>query len=230
MKQDVLLRIRGLAAGYLDIPVLTGIDLELERGEFLGVFGHNGMGKTTLLRTIMGQLRAQQGELIFDDRPLHNLSVAQRARLGLGYVPQGRQIYSDLTVRENLKVAVLAVRAAESRIDETLTLLPRLEPILDRQGGVLSGGEQQILALGRCLVSQPRLILLDEPTEGIQPSIREEIIEVLHQLRASRGLSMILVEQNLSFLEALSDRIVVLQKGVIRSDLPATELASLLTG
>lgn len=230
MKQDVLLRIRGLAAGYLDIPVLTGIDLELERGEFLGVFGHNGMGKTTLLRTIMGQLRAQQGELIFDGRSLHNLSVARRARLGLGYVPQGRQIYSDLTVRENLKVAVLAARAAESRIDETLTLLPRLEPILDRQGGVLSGGEQQILALGRCLVSQPRLILLDEPTEGIQPSIREEIIEVLHQLRASKGLSMILVEQNLSFLEALSDRIVVLQKGVVRSDLPATELASLLTG
>lgn len=225
-----LLEVRGLYSGYLDIPVLTGVDLDVQAGEFLGVFGHNGMGKTTLLRTIMGEVKTQRGSILFDQTPIHGLPVARRAKMGLGYVPQGRRIYGDLTVRENLKMAALAVRAASSMVDEVVDLLPRLQPILDRAGGVLSGGEQQILALGRCLVSNPRMILLDEPTEGIQPSIRDEIIDVLHGLRKQRELTIILVEQNLNFLEALVDRFVVLQKGVVRTDMQASDLANLLAG
>ncbi|WP_397474707.1 ABC transporter ATP-binding protein [Pusillimonas sp.] len=225
-----LLEVQGLYSGYLGIPVLSGVDLDVQAGEFLGVFGHNGMGKTTLLRTIMGEVKTQRGSIQFDQRPIHGLPVARRAKMGLGYVPQGRRIYADLTVRENLKMAALAVRAASSMVDEVVDSLPRLRPILDRIGGVLSGGEQQILALGRCLVSNPRMILLDEPTEGIQPSIRDEIIDVLHGLRKQRELTIILVEQNLNFLEALVDRLVVLQKGVVRTDIQVSDLANLLAG
>lgn len=217
---STLLEISDLTSGYNDIVILKHVSFGISNDEFLGIFGHNGMGKSTLLKTIMGHIRCRSGSIRFAGEEISGLSVAQRARKGLGYVPQGRQIFPNLTVQENLKMAMLAVGPKRAlSIKELLSYLPRLESILDRQGGVLSGGEQQILALGRCLISRPRLILLDEPTEGIQPSIRGEIIDVLLGLRKQWDLSMILVEQNMDFLKSLSDRIIVLQKGELTHDL-----------
>jgi len=210
-----LLKLTGVSSGYKDIPVLRNIDLEVLDQEFIGVFGHNGMGKSTLLKTIIGHIRLKQGSIEFKGREVSAKSVAERAKLGIGYVPQGRQIYPNLTTLENLSVAQMGTRKNARPLEEIFDYLPRLRPIRDRMGGVLSGGEQQILALGRCLVSRPALMLLDEPTEGIQPSIRDEIIEVLLELKQKDNFAMILVEQNLDFLKALADKLVVLQKGQI---------------
>jgi ABC-type branched-subunit amino acid transport system ATPase component len=143
-----------------------------------------------------------------------------RARRGLGYVPQGRDIFPALSVHENLRMGCLLSKTDErGTIDRVLTIFPRLTRLLERPGGALSGGEQQLLALARCLCGAPRLVLLDEPTEGIQPSIVEEIVETLQSLRASHGLTMILVEQDLQFIAALADRVLIIQKGVITREM-----------
>jgi ABC-type branched-subunit amino acid transport system ATPase component len=210
-----VLSVKSVFSGYGDIGVINGIDLALESDEFLGVFGHNGMGKSTLLKTITGLIPVDRGEIVMDGKNITRLPIAKRAQAGLGYVPQGRQIYANLTGRENLKVAALGARRPEAEVDAVLQFLPRIGSLLDRLGGVMSGGEQQILALGRCLISKPRVILLDEPTEGIQPSIRDEIVETLKKIRSATSISLILVEQNVDFLRSLSDRIVLLQKGSI---------------
>lgn len=214
-----VLSAKALFSGYGDIGVINGVDLTLNAGEFLGVFGHNGMGKSTLLKTIIGLLPVRSGEISLEKKIITRSSIATRAHAGLGFVPQGRQIYPQLTGRENLQVAALGAGRPKTDVDRIVALLPRVEALLDRLGGVMSGGEQQILALGRCLISQPKIILLDEPTEGIQPSIRDEIVDTLKKIRDKTAISMILVEQNVDFLRSLSDRIVILQKGQIISEI-----------
>jgi branched-chain amino acid transport system ATP-binding protein len=168
----------------------------------------------------MGYLPATDGTVHFDGNDITRLSPTARARLGIGYVPQGREIFATLTVAENLRMG--ALRQADSRrtTDAILTDFPRLTRLLDRIGGALSGGEQQLLALARCLCAEPRLILMDEPTEGIQPSIIEEMIETLHSVRRRRPVTMMLVEQNLNFIASLSDRILILQKGEVTREIP----------
>jgi len=221
-----MLSIDGLSAGYGDIPVLHGISMTVAAGESLGILGHNGMGKTTLLRALIGILPATAGEIRFDGVPITRASSHRRARLGIGYVPQGRGIFPGLSVRDNLRFAVAALgRRQGDAIEAILAELPRLKDLLDRPGGALSGGEQQLLALARTLVQGPRLVLLDEPTEGIQPSIVEEIIERLRLLRQQRGLTILLVEQNIDFIKALSDRVLLIQKGAIVRELAAAELS-----
>ncbi|WP_372053384.1 ABC transporter ATP-binding protein (plasmid) [Tistrella mobilis] len=214
-----LLEVQGLKSGYGRIPILMGVDFTLGAGEFLGILGHNGMGKTTLIRTLMGYLPATAGRITLDGRDVTTAKPAAKAAAGLGYVPQGRQIFPDLSVYENLRMGQ-AGKPRESRevIDRVLAMFPRLTRLLDRRGGALSGGEQQLLALARCLCTEPRMILLDEPTEGIQPNILDEIVETLHELRRQTGIAMILVEQNLEFLTALSDRLLIIQKGVITDE------------
>ncbi len=211
-----MLEVRGLRAAYGRIPILYGIDLEIAAGDVVGILGHNGMGKTTLMKTLIGLVPATDGSIVFDGVDVTRERADRRARRGMGYVPQGREIFPRLSVRENLRMAALAAGGSdESAVDEVLADFPRLEPLLDREGSALSGGEQQILAIARCLCTRPRLILLDEPTEGIQPSIVEQIAENLAALRAARGLTVVLVEQNLDFTAALSTRVLLIQKGEI---------------
>jgi len=222
----MMLNVQGLCTGYGRIPILNGVSFSVKIGEFIGILGHNGMGKTTLLKALMGFLPATAGTVRFDGHDITTAEPYQRARLGLGYVPQGREIFPGLTVYDNLRMGCTKETGSEQEIiEEVLEEFPRLKPLLDRSGGALSGGEQQLLALARCLCGKPRLILLDEPTEGIQPSIIDEIVEVLQRLRDKSGLTMILVEQNLDFIAALSRRILIIQKGAITRELQPEDLA-----
>ncbi|UFZ05937.1 ATP-binding cassette domain-containing protein [Bradyrhizobium ontarionense] len=217
---SALLEVKGLKSGYGRIPILFGIDMTVQDGEYLGILGHNGMGKTTALRTLMGHLPTTDGSVVFAGKTITHLKPHERSRLGIGLVPQGREIFPDLSVLENLRMG-LASAPKEDRgvIDTVLQDFPRLVRLLDRRGGALSGGEQQLLALARCLCTKPKLILLDEPTEGIQPSIIEEIIETLLALKTRWKMSLIVVEQNLEFITSLSDRILHIQKGRITEEL-----------
>ncbi len=221
-----MLDVSGLCAGYGQIPILTGIDLAVSPGGFVGVLGHNGMGKTTLLKALMGYLPATAGRVRFDGTDITHLPPAGRAKLGLGYVPQGRDIFSSLSVHENLRMGCLLAKTDESTtIERVLSDFPRLTRLLDRPGGALSGGEQQLLALARCLCGSPKLILLDEPTEGIQPSIVDEIIETLHKLRQTQALTMILVEQDLHFIADLADTVLIIQKGTITREVTPQQIS-----
>jgi branched-chain amino acid transport system ATP-binding protein len=211
-----MLEVSDLAAGYGRIPILGGVSFSVAPGEFIGVLGHNGMGKTTLLRALMGYIPATVGRVMLEGADITRAEPYRRARSGMGYVPQGREIFPALSVRDNLRMgAVGRPKDEAAAIGAVLETFPRLKRLIDRPGGALSGGEQQLLAMARCLVGGPKLVLLDEPTEGIQPSIIDEIVDTLLGLRSKGGLTMILVEQNLDFIAALSERVLIIQKGTI---------------
>jgi urea ABC transporter ATP-binding protein UrtE len=216
-----MMEVEALHAGYGRIGVLDGVSLRVGAGECVGILGHNGTGKTTLLKTLMGLLPAARGAIRLDGRPFERLPPHRRARAGLGYVPQGRRIFPALSVRDNLRFAAAAAAIGEDAAASALADFPELPRLLDRSGGALSGGEQQLLALARALVARPRLLLLDEPTEGIQPSIVQAMAERIRGLRAAHGLSVLLVEQNLDFIRALSDRVLLIHRGRIVRELPA---------
>ena len=222
----MMLDVQGLRTGYGRIPILNGVGFSVDEGEFIGILGHNGMGKTTLLRALMGFLPATSGRVQFVGQDVTTLEPYRRARLGLAYVPQGRDIFPGLSVYDNLRMGCVKQPPGgeTGTIAEVLEAFPRLKTLLDRSGGALSGGEQQLLAIARCLCGRPRLVLLDEPTEGIQPSIIDEIVETLQRLRDNRGLTTILVEQNLDFIAALSQRILVIQKGRITQEVKPDDL------
>ena len=220
------LEVKDLAGGYGRVPILHGIGIEVGEGEVVGILGYNGMGKSTLLKTLMGLLPAHAGFVRYYGDEITRLPPNERARIGMGYVPQGRGIFPRLSVRENLEF----VWRDHDRDDEGAALaalladFPRLEPLLERKGETLSGGEQQLLALARCLMGDPGFLLLDEPTEGIQPSIVEDVARTLSKLRDARGLSILLVEQNFDFIAELSDRVLVLERGRITGELVRSEL------
>ncbi|ANT62277.1 MULTISPECIES: ABC transporter ATP-binding protein [Roseobacteraceae] len=219
-----LLEVRNLKAAYGAVPALHQVDMTVAPGEVVGVLGHNGMGKTTLLRALMGFVKVTSGDIVFDGQKLNALPVNARARMGLGLVPQGRMIFPTLSVRENLESGIAGQKDADTVIEEILTIFPRLTRLLDRSGGALSGGEQQLLALARCLCRKPRLMLLDEPTEGIQPSIIDEISETLQALTRNTDITIVLVEQNLDFITGLSDRVYTISNGVLDRQIPKDQL------
>jgi branched-chain amino acid transport system ATP-binding protein len=216
----VILEIDDLHAGYGRIPVLSGISFAVAEHEVIGVLGHNGMGKTTLLKTLIGQVPVSRGAIRFAGADISAAPSFRRARAGMGYVPQGRAIFPNLSVYENLRMGFIenGVNSEENVVKDILARFPRLDALVDRQGGTLSGGEQQILAVARCLCGQPKLLLLDEPTEGIQPSIVEEILEILIGLHRHQGLAIVVVEQSLDFIRRLSDRILLIEKGMIMGE------------
>jgi amidase len=222
-RSDVVLEVTGLRAGYGHVPVLHGIDFQLREGEAVGIVGHNGAGKTTFLKALLGLVPASAGRVAMDGVDVTRMKAHERSRLGLGYVPQGRGILPGLTALENLRLAWSADsgEVEASAIERVVDTLPRLRTLLDRKGGALSGGEQQILALGRALMPVPWLLLLDEPSEGIQPSIVQEIGEILVKLRQRDKLSLLVVEQNLDLVLDVVDRIVVVERGRIEREVDA---------
>ncbi|MFI7451322.1 urea ABC transporter ATP-binding subunit UrtE [Nonomuraea sp. NPDC049714] len=212
-----MLSVSDLESGYGRARVLFGVSLDVEPGQLVCVMGRNGVGKTTLLNTVMGVLPATAGAVTFDGRDVTKLKPHERVRLGMGYVPQGHQCFPQLSVLGNLLVTAEAAKAPKNAIDEALELFPRLKPLLKRRAGHLSGGQQQQLAIARVLVTGPRMLILDEPTEGIQPSIIQEIEEAIERLHAS-GLAVLLVEQYLDIALRLADRFVILDGGhVVRT-------------
>jgi urea ABC transporter ATP-binding protein UrtE len=212
------LTIDGLVAGYGGGVVLDGLSLAVGDGEAVAILGRNGAGKTTLLRTIMGLNRPKAGSIRFGDRRIDGREPFEIARAGIGYVPQGREVFADLTVEENLILGDL--KAADA--DEIYGIFPALAEKRRTQGGRLSGGQQQQLAIGRALMGKPRLLLLDEPSEGIQPSIVAELIDILGGIVRERKMGLILVEQNIDMAIALATRIDLMDHGqVVASDTAA---------
>ena len=213
-----LLDVRNLNGGYGDVTILRGISLNINPGEIVGIIGHNGMGKTTLIKHLMGYLPAHSGQINFYDEDITDLTVWQRGLKGIGYVPQGRGIFPELTTEEHLYFAAAYLKEAhliQARVEEVFDQFPRLKEIRERKGHVLSGGEKQILAIARCIAVDPLLMLLDEPTEGIQPSINHAISEQLRYICNDQGMSILLMEQNLEFLSKTSDRLLIIEKGQI---------------
>ena len=223
-----LMEMRGLNTYYGESHILRDVDLTLKAGEMVCLIGRNGVGKTTLLKSLIGLLRPRRGEIVFNGIYLDRQAPHQRARAGLGYVPQGREIIPQLTVEENLKLGLEALPGGLVRqrgIDPFVyDLFPILKDFLPRKGGDLSGGQQQQLAIARALLGKPKLLLLDEPTEGIQPNIVRDIESAVRQIISQTGISVLLVEQHLHFVRQ-ADRYYAMQRGGIVASGPTQELS-----
>ena len=220
-----MLKVEKLNVCYGESHILRDVDLEVRPGEVLCLMGRNGVGKTTLLKTITGRLQARSGKVSLGEREVTRLPSFRRARLGVGYAPQGREIFGQLSVWENLLIGLDGCRNGDRSVpDEIFDLFPVLKQMLKRKGGDLSGGQQQQLAIARALVSKPTLLLLDEPTEGIQPSIIQEIERAIRRLRDRGTVGILLVEQYLDFAQRLADAFAVMEKGEIVKRGPIAEL------
>jgi urea transport system ATP-binding protein len=226
-----MLRLETVNVYYGESHILRNISIAMEPGQCLCLMGRNGVGKTTLLKTIMGLLKARTGKITFDGADITPETPDQRIKRGLAYVPQGREIFPHLTVRENLQLGWEArpngIDGSEkAAYDEVFTLFPKLTVLLDRAGGVLSGGEQQQLAIGRALLTRPKLLLLDEPTEGIQPSIVGQIEDVIETFKKQRRFAILLVEQYMEFAARLADSFVIMSKGAVVASGNVSELSA----
>ena len=226
MSTEPVLSVTGLHAGYGPTPILQGVDLQVARGEIVSLIGRNGVGKTTILRCLMGQLRVTAGEIRYLDQDITRLTPDARARLGIGYIPQGREVFPRLTVEENLYVGELIGGPKGRKLaDMVYDYFPRLHERRRQAAGTMSGGEQQQLAIGRALIGNPSLLLLDEPSEGIQPSIAQMICAALKSIRDELGSTILFVEQNLDTIMTLSERCYVVEKGRIDAHIDAGQLA-----
>jgi len=218
--------VHDLRTGYGNKPVLQGLDLHVGEGEIVAVIGRNGVGKTTLMRSLIGLLPCVQGNIQFSGRGVQSLSAWQRARLGMGYVPQGRDVFPRMTVEENLRVGESLTRRVHAGVYERIyAYFPILHERRRQLAGTLSGGQQQQLALGRVLIGSPRLLLLDEPSEGIQPSIVKDIARLVLELNRSAGLTVLFVEQNLDMIQAMAQRCYVMDKGRMTEELSPAMLS-----
>ncbi|MDX2504853.1 MAG: urea ABC transporter ATP-binding subunit UrtE [Gammaproteobacteria bacterium] len=209
-----MLNIQGLNQYYGESHTLWDINIDIPSGACICLMGRNGVGKTTLLKSIMGLERVKSGDIIFEGNNLTRKTAETRARLGIGYVPQGRDIFAQLTVEENLRIGLNARRDKVRKIPEHIfDLFPVLKSMLGRRGGDLSGGQQQQLAIGRVLALDPKILLLDEPTEGIQPNVVQQIGDVIQQLNDEMGVTVLLVEQKLPFARRIGKQFVILDRG-----------------
>ena len=220
-----MLSLAGVNQFYGQSHILWDLDLSIEKGACACLMGRNGVGKTTLLKCLMGLLPIRGGAITFDGRDISALSTEQRARGGIGYVPQGREIFPMLTVEENLRISLGARKDKARQVPESIyALFPALKEMRHRRGGDLSGGQQQQLAIGRALVLEPTLLVLDEPTEGIQPNIVREIGEIIKKLNREQGLTVLLVEQKLPFARQVASDFHILEKGRLVAQGPIGEL------
>jgi urea transport system ATP-binding protein len=223
-----MMTIENLEAGYGDNMVLRGVSIKVSPGDVVCIMGRNGVGKTTLMKSIMGLLPAKKGSIFLDGNTITRETPDKRARAGIGYIPQGREIFAHLTVEENLLLGLEATGTGKNRVktipDDIYDLFPVLRTMLKRRGGDLSGGQQQQLAIARVLASRPKVLLLDEPMEGIQPSIVQEIEDILEKLKATRSMGILLVEQALSFASSIADYVYVLDRGQVVAEGDRTTL------
>ncbi len=234
MSENVL-ELANLDVGYDQSLILRDVTITVPKDEIVCLMGRNGVGKTTTLKTATSLLKPRAGKVILDGEDVTALSPEARARAGIGYVPQGRDIFPNLTVWENLKIAIVIYKkTAKDRLDRVLELFPVLKEMLGRKGGVLSGGQQQQLAIARALLTGPKVLILDEPTEGIQPSIIDLIEDTLLKLKEEGGISILLVEQYLDFAKAVGDKFTIMERGSIAkqgamADLDDETIAKYLT-
>jgi urea transport system ATP-binding protein len=206
--------VQGLRVSYGQSQIIKGVTFGAKPNETLAIVGRNGMGKTTLMKSLIGILKSKEGSIYVGEREVSDLESYERVKCGLAYVPQGRQIFPTLTVEENIRTGLDVVR--KRKIDESIfQLFPVLKEMRKRKGGNLSGGQQQQLAIARALVTEPKILLLDEPTEGIQPSIVKDIAKILNELKRLREITIVVSEQVLSFTLAIADRILVMEGGAI---------------
>ena len=219
------LSIKAVDLYYGAAQALYGVTIDCKPGKITAVLGRNGVGKSSTLRAVTGINHTQTGEIVFDNDVLHRAPPYRRARMGIGYVPQGREIFPLLTVRENLETGYAGLRRGERNVPAyVFDLFPVLKTMLARRGGDLSGGQQQQLAIGRALVTRPKVLVLDETTEGIQPSIIKDIGRALQFLRDEKGMTILLVEQYLDFCREIADDIYVMDRGEIQHAGPASDL------
>ena len=215
MEDKPILVVEGIQQYYGGSHILRGVSLQARLGKITVLLGRNGVGKTTLLKSLMGIVPVKQGSIVFDGKPIEKAASYERARAGIGFVPQGREIFSRLTVEDNLRMG-LAYKSARTPIPaELFDLFPVLKQMINRRGGDLSGGQQQQLAIARALAAKPKLLILDEPTEGIQPSIIKDIGRVIRMLADRGDMAIVLCEQYYDFAEELADDYVVMQRGEI---------------
>lgn len=210
-----MLKITGMDSYYGESRVINGLDLNVEKGKITCLIGRNGVGKSTTLKSIMGVVKTPAGSIKLDGQEIIKMKTYDRAKLGIGYVPQGRDIFAQMTVQENLELGLQAVGGKGKVPDYIYELFPILPQFAKRKGGDLSGGQQQQLAIARALVAEPKILILDEPTEGIQPSIIQSIGDVLRKINQMRGLTILIVEQYLDFVLGISDYLYVMEHGEI---------------
>jgi urea transport system ATP-binding protein len=221
-----VLEVNGLHSSYGSTPILRGVDIGIEQGEIVALIGRNGVGKTTTMRCVIGLLPASSGAIRLQDQDVTSLPADRRARLGIGYIPQGRHVFPRMTVEENLRVGELIGPSRKARTDLVYQYFPMLQDRRKQMAGNLSGGQQQQLAIGRALVGNPALLLLDEPSEGIQPSVVQAICHVLRSIRDTLGTTILLVEQNMDTIVALAERCYVMEKGQTMAEIPSGEVST----
>ena len=226
MTTNALLEVHTVTAGYGSTPILRGIDLAIQPGEIVAVIGRNGVGKSTMMRSLIGQVRVWHGSIRFNGREIAALPPERRAQGGIGYIPQGRDVFPRMTVEENLAIGEMINHGRGRKLyDIVYGYFPILAERRRQVAGTLSGGQQQQLAIGRALIGNPDLLLLDEPSEGIQPSIIEEIAAVMQKINKDLGTTILFVEQNLDMIMAMTQRCYVMDKGRIVAELPSQALA-----
>ncbi len=225
MSTQTLLTTSSLRSGYGTSDVIQDVGLQVGRGEVVGVLGRNGVGKTTLMKTLIGLLPARGGNITFQETDVTRLPADERARLGIGFVPQGRGIFPDMTVRENLMIGGLVnQKRRELDFDLIYESFPFLQQRLAQRGGTLSGGQQAMLAIARALIGGPELLLLDEPSDGVQPSIVQEIGSFIGNLNRERELTVLIVEQNIDLMQSVAQRAYALDKGRVIAEIPQQKL------
>lgn len=226
MAGQTLLNLTDLRSGYGRVEIINGVSFDVKEGEIVAVIGRNGVGKTTLMKTIIGEVPTTGGKIALAGEDIQKLPAAERAKRGIGYVPQGRGLFNSLSVADNLRLGKLVGGDPKHlNYDRVYEFFPVLKERLSQIAGTMSGGQQQQLSIGRILVGNPRIILLDEPSEGIQPNIVQAIGQIIRRIRDEEGLTVIIVEQNLDLIQASADRCVVVEKGLVVAEIAPDDLA-----